>query len=39
MNEVQKLEIVELGDAKKETRGLPVGTLSEPHPTLHYDKV
>ena len=40
MNEELKLdlEIVELGDAKEETKGQPTGPLNEVHPTLHFQK-
>ena len=31
-----ELEIVELGDAKEETKGQPSGPKSEDHPTLHF---
>jgi len=31
-----ELEIVELGDAKEETKGLPVGNATEPHPVYPF---
>jgi hypothetical protein len=41
MNEAteMELEIVELGDAKEETKGLPAGNATEPNSTYPFKKV
>jgi len=39
MNEATELEVVELGDAKQETKGFAIGDRIEENPILAYDRL